>query len=295
MTPMTAPAYEHNGRAVARETFYAIACDPRRSVAVEACAGSGKTWMLVSRILRALLAGSAPHEILAITFTKKAAAEMRQRLQEWLAEFAHATPEQLDQELSARGLQPTPVLREALQNLYQSVLAVGHPVQIRTFHGWFAALLRTAPMSVLQELGLPTQYELLENDSQAIALVWRRFNRAVLADAVAQQDYRAAVAQHGRHQTSRRWRLRCPSALNLRWPTRMAWSMPRCGPSAISFPTLPTWMIPTSCWRTARRARPLRWLPWRWDARRSPVSAPRAASWSRRCTRATSMPCWLPC
>ena len=81
-------AYEINGHPATREAFYAIACDPRRSVAVEACAGAGKTWMLVSRIVRALLDGAAPHEILAITFTKKAAGEMRQRLQEWLADFA---------------------------------------------------------------------------------------------------------------------------------------------------------------------------------------------------------------
>ena len=67
-------AYEHNGQPVSRETCYAIASDPARSVAVEACAGAGKTWMLVSRMLRALLDGAAPHEILAITFTKKAGA-----------------------------------------------------------------------------------------------------------------------------------------------------------------------------------------------------------------------------
>jgi ATP-dependent helicase/nuclease subunit A len=78
MTPQA--AFEHNGALVERSRFYAIACDPRRSVAVEACAGAGKTWMLVSRIVRALLEGSAPQEILAITFTKKAAGEMRQRL-----------------------------------------------------------------------------------------------------------------------------------------------------------------------------------------------------------------------
>ena len=48
-------AYEHNGHPVSRAAFYAIACDPARSVAVEACAGAGKTWMLVSRMLRALL------------------------------------------------------------------------------------------------------------------------------------------------------------------------------------------------------------------------------------------------
>ena len=76
---MTQAAYEYNGRPIERAAFYAIACDPRRSIAVEACAGAGKTWMLVSRILRALLEGSqakdghgtAAHEILAITFTKK--------------------------------------------------------------------------------------------------------------------------------------------------------------------------------------------------------------------------------
>jgi ATP-dependent helicase/nuclease subunit A len=85
---MSKAAYEINGDPATREAFYAIACDPRRSVAVEACAGAGKTWMLVSRIVRALLDGAAPHEILAITFTKKAAGEMRQRLQEWLADFA---------------------------------------------------------------------------------------------------------------------------------------------------------------------------------------------------------------
>jgi len=52
---MSAPAYFHNDQPITRDAFYAIACDPRRSVAVEACAGAGKTWMLVSRILRALI------------------------------------------------------------------------------------------------------------------------------------------------------------------------------------------------------------------------------------------------
>ena len=46
----------------------ARALDPERSCAVEACAGSGKTWLLVSRILRLLLAGAAPGSILALTY-----------------------------------------------------------------------------------------------------------------------------------------------------------------------------------------------------------------------------------
>ena len=35
--------YEHKGQPVSRQAFYAIACNPQRSVAVEACAGAGKT------------------------------------------------------------------------------------------------------------------------------------------------------------------------------------------------------------------------------------------------------------
>ena len=206
---MNPAAYEHNNQTVTSQNFYAIACDPQRSVTVEACAGAGKTWMLVSRILRALLAGSAAHEILAITFTKKAAGEMRQRLNEWLVQFSKATPEQLEQELLIRGLSPQAAqkLREPLQNLYQTLLMQGRPVQIRTFHSWFAALLRAAPLAVLEALGLPANYELLEDDSRAVALVWRRFYAALLKDdaqsQTARQDFEAVVAVHGRFQTEK--------------------------------------------------------------------------------------------
>ncbi|GAB4206510.1 MAG: double-strand break repair helicase AddA [Tibeticola sp.] len=202
---MTQPAaYTANGQPVDREAFYAIACDPRRSVAVEACAGAGKTWMLVSRIVRALLDGAASHEILAITFTRKAAAEMRGRLQEWLAAFAQEHDrKKLAQELMARGMAETPASNGAvaLQNLYKTVLAAPRPVQIRTFHSWFAALLRCAPLRVLEDLGLPANYELLESDEDAVAAVWRPFQAKVAADAALRADYAAIVASHGRTQT----------------------------------------------------------------------------------------------
>lgn len=199
---MTA-AYEHNGQPVSREAFYAIACDPARSVAVEACAGAGKTWMLVSRMLRALLDGAAPHEILAITFTKKAAGEMRQRLQEWLEEFAQAPLDRLSAELIARGISAERALdkREALQNLYQQMLANGRPAQIRTFHSWFAALLGTAPLALLQAEGLPANFELLEDDAEAVREVWGPFLHGVATSDGLRADYEAVVAQHGRSQT----------------------------------------------------------------------------------------------
>jgi ATP-dependent helicase/nuclease subunit A len=199
---MNAPAYEHNRRPVAREGFYAIACDPRRSVAVEACAGAGKTWMLVSRIVRALLAGAKPQEILAITFTKKAAGEMRRRLNDWLQAWARADDEELGRQLAQRGLPHADAsTRAALRGLYPALLAAGQPVQIRTFHSWFAALLGAAPLAVLERLGLPAHYELLQDDGEAIARVWRRFHLAVARLPRERADYEASVAAYGRSQT----------------------------------------------------------------------------------------------
>lgn len=57
-----------------------LAVDPLRNVTLEASAGTGKTRVLVDRYVRLLEAGVAPRNILAITFTRKAAAEMRQRV-----------------------------------------------------------------------------------------------------------------------------------------------------------------------------------------------------------------------
>lgn len=198
----TVAAYEHNGVRVDSQRFYALACDPRRSVAVEACAGAGKTWMLVSRILRALLEGCPPQDILAITFTKKAAGEMRQRLQAWLLEFASLSDDGLALQLQIRGVVGTPAASQiqTLRGLHKALLQGGRPVQIRTFHSWFAALLRGAPMSVLNDLSLPAAYELLEDDKKATVQVWRRFQTRVAQDPDARADYAGAVATYGRHQ-----------------------------------------------------------------------------------------------
>jgi ATP-dependent helicase/nuclease subunit A len=56
------------------------AVDPSQNVVLEASAGTGKTRVLVDRYVNLLLAGVEPERILAITFTRKASAEMRQRV-----------------------------------------------------------------------------------------------------------------------------------------------------------------------------------------------------------------------
>jgi ATP-dependent helicase/nuclease subunit A len=206
--PPAGPAYRINGRVATAEAFYAAACDPKRSVVVEACAGAGKTWMLVSRVLRALLAGAEPQQILAITFTRKAAGEMRARLDEWLAGHAHTACDHATrvQALRARGLNTAQAeaLAPDFGALHERLLQGGHAVEVRTFHGWFTQLLAHAPLALMQQLGLPAQYEPLEDITALRDVLLRRFHRTVQADAALRADYLALVGRH-RRSTVLQW------------------------------------------------------------------------------------------
>jgi ATP-dependent helicase/nuclease subunit A len=193
-------AYWADGARVPRERFYALACDPARSIVVEACAGAGKTWMLVSRILRALLAGAEPQQIVAITFTRKAAGEMRERLAQWLAEFARADEAGQLQALRDRGVsaQDAVLLRPRLAGLQAELLRGGRAVEVRTFHGWFSQLLRAAPLAFLHAQGIAPELQLIEDEEELMPTLWRRFHAQVLADEALRADFQSLTQSRGR-------------------------------------------------------------------------------------------------
>ncbi|MBS1208669.1 MAG: hypothetical protein H6R19_1067 [Proteobacteria bacterium] len=131
-----------------RQTQRFLALDPARSVTVEACAGSGKTWLLASRLLRLLLAGARPGEILAITYTRKAAREIEARLRGLLSELATQPEAQVLKMLTERGLSAAEAQAAVprARGLFEAVLAAEPAITITTFHGWFARLLGGAPL-----------------------------------------------------------------------------------------------------------------------------------------------------
>ncbi len=150
----------------------AAALDPHASCVVEACAGSGKTWLLVSRMIRLMLAGAHPSELLAITFTRKAAQEMTGRLNEWLQDLALKSDEEVREFLRERKLPENEVetMLPRARGLLEAVLTATPGPTVTTFHGWFMDLLKSAPL----EAGLPWGAPLLERESQLQREVWER-------------------------------------------------------------------------------------------------------------------------
>src|SRR5262245_3507041 len=165
----------------------ARALAPAASVVIDACAGSGKTWLLVSRIVRLLLDGAAPSQILAITFTRKAAQEMATRLREWLRELATADEGKAREFLRQREVPAREIeaLLPRARSLFEQLLTHQPPITITTFHSWFLQLLRRAPL----DAGALGEVNLVEQTSSLVDEAWQLFASR------AQRDPGRAVAR----------------------------------------------------------------------------------------------------
>ncbi len=132
---------------LALEGAQAAASDPLVHAALSASAGTGKTHVLTSRVLRLLLRGRPPSSILCLTFTKAGAAEMANRIGARLAHWVRLPDADLAAELNALGEEFGKRHLSDARRLFAGVLEFpGGGIRIQTIHSFAQALLAAFPI-----------------------------------------------------------------------------------------------------------------------------------------------------
>jgi ATP-dependent helicase/nuclease subunit A len=161
----------------------ARAADPRHSAWVSASAGSGKTKLLVDRLLRLMLDRVPPTKILCLTYTRAAAAEMRNRIDATLAGWAAAAPDDLRKSLNAlTSNAATTKLQDEARQLFAKLLDAPGGMRIETIHAFCQSLLTRFPV----EAGIAPHFSVIEErDAENLRAALRE---EVLAEAREGRD-----------------------------------------------------------------------------------------------------------
>jgi ATP-dependent helicase/nuclease subunit A len=168
----------------------AIASDPDVSAWVSANAGSGKTHVLVNRVIRLMLTGTRPEKILCLTYTRAAAAEMSNRLYKTLAEWIPLEDERLIEEIhkNTGHFKPEKDQLAEPRRLFARALETPGGLKIQTIHAFCEQLLHRFPV----EAGITAGFEVMD-DRQSKDLR-ARIQSQFLSDIALQQD--RAMADH---------------------------------------------------------------------------------------------------
>jgi ATP-dependent helicase/nuclease subunit A len=156
----------------------ARASDPAASAFVSANAGSGKTHVLVQRVIRLLLDGVPPEKILCITFTKAAAANMAERVFTTLGHWVTLKDDELDAAIRDAGIaRPDAKLRMRARELFACALETPGGLKVQTIHALCTRLLQQFPF----EANVPARFAVLDERDQTEMM--ERANLKVLLDA----------------------------------------------------------------------------------------------------------------
>ena len=167
-----------------------LASNPKNSAWVFASAGSGKTKVLVDRLLRFLLEGIRPDKILCLTFTKVAAAEMQNRINSELANWVLLDDAKLLEKLSQlTGNQATSNDLKKSRTLFAKILDEESKIKIQTIHSFCQNLVKIFPF----EIGINPNFEVIESAQEKLLL--QKAQREVLKKAENDASLRNLVTK----------------------------------------------------------------------------------------------------
>lgn len=159
------------------------AADPTVSAWVAANAGTGKTQVLTDRILRLLLNGTRPERIVALTYTKAAAAEMSKRVFDRLARWVTAPEADLVTALTdLAGVTPNVEHMTRARQLFAAAIETPGGLRVQTIHAFSERLLQRFPL----EAGIPPGFSIL--DDRTGSELRRAATDEVLGIAATQPD-----------------------------------------------------------------------------------------------------------
>ncbi|HUE45915.1 MAG TPA: double-strand break repair helicase AddA [Aestuariivirgaceae bacterium] len=166
----------------------AVASDPNASVWVSAHAGSGKTYVLVNRVIRLMLAGVPPERILCLTYTRAAAAEMSRRLFEVLSSWIPLDDDALIEHIhKISGYAKFGGELNKARRLFARALETPGGLKIQTIHAFCERLLQRFPV----EAGVVPGFSVMDDVEARDVLAEVR--RSVLAEARAVEGPAAAA------------------------------------------------------------------------------------------------------
>ena len=135
--------------------------------------------MLTQRVLRLLLTGVSPAEILCLTYTKAAAAEMRARVTGRLGKWALLDEAELGEELGKlTGAPPDADTLRRARTLFAHALDTPGGLKINTIHAFCESVLHRFPL----EAGVPFGFAVIE-DAERERLI-RQARETVFAEAL---------------------------------------------------------------------------------------------------------------
>lgn len=167
------------------------ASDPLSSVWVTASAGTGKTKVLTDRVLRLMLSGATPDQILCLTFTKAGASVMTNRIREELAVWATCDDKKLDEKLTKlNGKKPDDATTRRARQMFAEFLDAHGGLKIQTIHSFSQSLIRRFPI----ESGIPPYFDVM--DDQTAAEMLRESQADILRRIQREPDTPLARAVH---------------------------------------------------------------------------------------------------